>query len=177
MRTLWLNLSARCLSWFTGRFNILLRPTLLPPRVYGAYPRSARPFHSYLGCPHCALRCCTTPVSMPGYWGSTPCCCQSWTGRRYPDLAIAVTPIYQTQDPRQYEARARVSVFVGWSLRVIRPLADLGPPRQGQARRENYVIIQSIKQTNARSRKMTLLAREGKVHRQPRASASNPPPG
>ena len=52
----------------------------------------------------------------------------------YPDLAIAVTPIDQTQAPRQYEARARVSVFVEWYLRAIRPLADLGPPRQGQAR-------------------------------------------
>ena len=93
-----------------------------------------RPFHSYLGCLHCALRCCITPVSMPGHWGSTPCCCQSWTDGRYPDLAIAVTPIDQTQASRQYEARAHVSVFVEWSLRVIRPLADLGPPRQGQAR-------------------------------------------
>ena len=26
-----------------------------------------RPFHSYLGCPHCALRCCITLVSMPGH--------------------------------------------------------------------------------------------------------------
>ena len=135
MRTLWLNLSARCycLGSQVGP-TILLRPTLLLPRVYCAYPRSVRPFHSYLGCPHCALRCCITPVSMPGHWGSTPCCYQSWTDGRYPDLAIAVTPIDQTQAPRQYEARARVSVFVEWSLRVIRPLADLGPPRQGQAR-------------------------------------------
>ena len=122
-----------CLGSRVGS-TILLRPTLLLPRVYGVYPRSVRPFHSYLGCPHCALRCCITPVSMPGHWGPTPCCCQSWTDGRYPDLAIAVTPIDQTQAPRQYEARARVSVFVEWSLRVIRPLADLGPPRQGQAR-------------------------------------------
>ena len=75
---------------------------------------------------------------MPGHWGSTPCCCQSWTDWRYPDLAIAVTPIDQTQAPRQYQARAHVSVFVEWSLRVIRPLADLGPPRQGQARGRTY---------------------------------------
>ena len=101
-----------------------------------------RPFHSYPCCRHCALRCCITPVPTPGHWGSTPCCCQRSTDRRYPDLAIAVTPIYRTQDPRQYEARARVSVFVGWSLRVIRPLADLGPPRQGQARREYWTIFQ-----------------------------------
>ena len=126
-----------CLScWFTGRFN--------HPAPYDSTPSSrlwclptqcaARPFHSYLGCPHCALRCCIAPVSMPGHWGSTPCCCQSWTDRGYSDLAmIAVTPIYQTRDPRQYEAVARVFVFVGWPLRVIRPLADLGSPRQGQA--------------------------------------------
>ena len=43
----------------------------------------------------------------------------------------------QTQAPRQYEAWARVSVFVEWYLRVIRPLADLGLPRQGQARRNS----------------------------------------
>ena len=103
-----------------------------------------RPFHSYQGCPHCALRCCLTPVSMPGHWGSTPCCCQSWTDGRYPDLAIAVTPIYQTQDPRQYEARARVSVFEGWSLHVIRPLANLGPLRQGQARRGWFSLFDSL---------------------------------
>ena len=124
VRTLWLNLSAdACLGSRVGS-TILLFTTLLLPRVYGAYPCSVRPFHSYPCCPHCALRCCITPVSMPGHWGSAPCCCQSWTDRRYPDLAIAVTPIYQTQ----------VSVFVGWSLRVIRPLADLPTPAgAGQA--------------------------------------------
>ena len=117
-----------------------------------------RPFHSYLGCPHCALRCCITPVSMPGHWGSTPCCCQSWTNGRYPDLAIAVTPIDQTQATRQYEVRARVSVFVEWYLRAIRPLADLGPPRQGQARGEwdrkyiyiyTYIILSRVPSTPA----------------------------
>ena len=82
----------------------------------------------------CAALPFLSGLSMPGHSGSTPCCYQSWTDGRYPDLAIAVTPIDQTQAPRQYEARARVSVFVEWSLRVIRPLADLGPPRQGQAR-------------------------------------------
>ena len=122
-----------CLGSWVGS-TILFRLTLLLPRVYVAYPSSVRPFHSYLGCSHCALCCCITPVSMPGHWGSTPCCCQSWTDGRYPDLVIAVTPIDQTQAPRQYEARARASIFVEWSLRVTRPLADLGPPRQEQAR-------------------------------------------
>ena len=46
-----------------------------------------RPFHTYLDCPHCALRW----YIAPGHWGSTPCCCQSWTDRRYPDLAIVLT--------------------------------------------------------------------------------------
>ena len=122
VRTLWLNLSARCLSWFTDRFN---HPT----------PSDPTP-SSRLWCipTQCAALPFLSGLSMPGHWGSTPCCYQSWTDGRYPDLAIAVTPIDQTQAPRQYEARARVSVFVEWSLRVIRPLADLGPPRQGQAR-------------------------------------------
>ena len=142
VRTLWLNLSARCLSSFTGRFNHPTPSDSTPSsRLWCIYPRSVRPFHSYLGCPHCALRCCITPVSMPGHWGSTPCCCQSWTNGRYPDLAIAVTPIDQTQAPRQYEARARVSVFVEWYLRAIRPLADLGPPRQGQARGKLIYVL------------------------------------
>ena len=82
---------------------------------------------------------------MPGHWDSTLCCCQSWTNGRYPDLATAVTPIDQTQAPRQYEARARVSVFVEWYLRAIRPLADLGPPRQGQARGGSVGYATNIK--------------------------------
>ena len=134
VRTLWLTLSVQRLSWFTGRFNHPAASDSLLPRVNVAYPRSVLPFHSYLGLPHCALHCCIAPVSMPVHWGSTPCCCQSWTDRRYSDLAVAVTPIYQTQDPRQCEARVRVPVIVWLSLSAIRPLADLGPPRQGQAR-------------------------------------------
>ena len=94
VRTLWLNLSARCLSWFTDRFNHPTPSDSTPSSSLWAYLRSVRPFRSYLGCPYCALRCCIPPVSMPGHWGSTPCCCQSWTDGRYPDLAIAVTTIY-----------------------------------------------------------------------------------
>ena len=137
MWTLWLNLSARCLSWFTGRFNHPTPSDSTPSSRLWCIPTQCAAFPFLSGLSPLRSPLLHSPSVHAGALGLIPCCCQSWTGRRYPDLAIAVTP-YQTQDSRQYEARARVSVFVEWSLRVIRPLADLGPPRKEQAR--DYIL-------------------------------------
>ena len=134
MRTLWLNLSARCLSWFTGRFN---RPTpsdSTPSSHLWCIPTqcAALPFLSGLSPLRSPLL--HNPGVHAGALGFNPMLLPKLDRREIPDLAIAVTPIGQTQAPRHYGAWARVSVFEKWYLRVIRPLADLGPPRQGQAR-------------------------------------------
>ena len=137
MQTLWLNLSARCLSWFTGRFNHPTPSDSTPCSRLWCIPTQCAALPFLYGLSPLRSLLLHNPGVHAGALGFNPMLLPKLDRQTIPrDLAIAVTPIYQTQDPRQYEARARVSVFAEWSLRVIRPLADLGPPRQGQARRE-----------------------------------------
>ena len=129
-----MNLSARCLSWFTGRLNHPTPSDFTPSsRCLWCMPTqcAALPFLSGLS----PLR--SPLLHSPGVHAGV----LGFNLMLLPKLDRQEIPLsrdrgnsYQTQDSLQYEARARVSVFVGWFLRFIRPLADLGPPRQGQTR-------------------------------------------
>ena len=133
VRTLWLNLSARCLSWFTGRFNHPTPSDSTPSSRLWCTPTqcAALPFLSGLSPLRSPLL--HNPGVHAGALGFNLMLLPKLDRREIPRSRDRGTTIDQTQAPCQYEARARVSVFVEWSLRVIRPLADLGPPRQGQA--------------------------------------------
>ena len=134
VRTLWLNLSARCLSCFTGRFNHPTPSDSTPSSRLWCIPTQCAALPILSGLSPLRSPLLHNPGVHAGALGFNPMLLLKLDRREILRSRDRGNSYRSTQAPRQYEARACVSVFVESSFRVIRPLANLGPLRQRQAR-------------------------------------------